>query len=132
MTLCLNHTIDSGDGTSSSAMWCDKYKPTKSQEMVGNKDAINGLKQWLVAWRSGAEKREYLETAELDCDSRRAIGAADELSNTVLITGPSSCGKTASVYAVAAEMSYAVIEVNCVVVRSAKDLRDLIGEATQS
>ena len=42
------------------------------------------------------------------------------------------CGKTAAVYACAAELGYRIIEVNCARVQSGKDLTCLIGEAAQS
>lgn len=52
--------------------------------------------------------------------------------NALLLTGPSGAGKTAAAYAVAAELGFSVLEVNCSDERSGASLLRLVGEATKS
>ncbi len=54
------------------------------------------------------------------------------IQNTILLTGPLSYGKTSIIYAIANELEYKIIEVNCITIKTGKDLNNLIGEATQS
>lgn len=50
-----------------------------------------------------------------------------------VLTGPTASGKTASVYAVAAELGYSVLEVSAATIRSSgRGLLDRLAEATQS
>ncbi|QIW94604.1 hypothetical protein AMS68_000122 [Peltaster fructicola] len=53
-------------------------------------------------------------------------------SNTVLISGPHGCGKTAAVYAVAKELQYRVFEISSSERRSGKDVFDKIGNVTEN
>ena len=55
-----------------------------------------------------------------------------EESNVVVLRGSHGVGKTAAVYACAAELNFKVIEVNATMLRSGKHLLSTFGEATQS
>ncbi|KII95183.1 hypothetical protein PLICRDRAFT_34020 [Plicaturopsis crispa FD-325 SS-3] len=56
-----------------------------------------------------------------------------ELSNTILLTGPPGCGKTAAVYACAAELGWEVFEVYPGIgKRGGSSLNDLVGEVGKS
>lgn len=54
------------------------------------------------------------------------------LANSVVISGPHGCGKTAAVYAVAKELNYEVFEISPNSRRSGKDVMEKIGDMTRN
>jgi DNA polymerase III delta prime subunit len=55
-----------------------------------------------------------------------------QLCHAMLIVGPPGCGKTASVYALAEELGFNVLEVNASSKRNGKSVLSQLHEATQS
>ncbi|XP_059472600.1 enhanced level of genomic instability 1-like isoform X2 [Neocloeon triangulifer] len=135
-----------GDGES----WCEKYKPKLADAVVGNEQSVNRLRSWLERWtdnsRSSGLRVASIES-ESESDSMDDFIVSDDdddsnqgkkkkkrkrAANTVLLVGPSGSGKTASVYAIAEELGFKVLEVNASSKRSGKKILLELREATQS
>jgi len=77
------------------------YKPSSLKEVIGHKDSISTLSQWLSTWSTEG--------------------------NAALVIGPPGIGKTTTVHLLAKEFGYAITEYNASDTRSVSMLRGLLG-----
>ena len=153
-TLC-PASMSEGAASWQGGMWCEALRPRSSTDVCGNRGPTAQLKRWLQQWsetlatkakaakakRSKRTKRRSRQSGESDddfvVDSDESDGfaeesAAAEASNVMLLRGPPGSGKSAAIYACAAELGFKVIEVNASVIRSGKHILTNFAEATQS
>ncbi len=81
------------------APWLEKYKPTTVQDIHGQEQALARLRQAVTA------------------------------KKPVLLYGPVGSGKTSSVYALAQELNYEIIEINASDVRNKEAINTVIGSS---
>lgn len=82
----------------------DKYIPKNTKEIFGQDENIKKLKNFITNFKT-------------------------EKKNAALIYGPSGTGKTISVYAIANELKYEIIEVNASDFRNAEQINQKVGNA---
>ncbi|XP_054633982.1 ATPase family AAA domain-containing protein 5b [Dunckerocampus dactyliophorus] len=142
------------DSSCDDVLWTDKYSPQCASELIGNSLQVNKLHSWLKKWKQRADCDERRPAEQIkpnkkgggdvstqdswDCgDFQGEVGSAEHaekppLCNTMLITGPSGVGKTASVYACAQELGFKVFEVNSSSQRCGRQILCQLKEVTQS
>lgn len=112
-----------------SQAWTDKYKPSKSCPFVGNDSTITELRSWLSQWKNKPSNAER-------SNSRHSLSESEDstegLSNCYLLAGPPGVGKTSSVYYLAEELGFKVLEVHASSERPGKKILAELHEATQS
>lgn len=133
----LNASIDTQNENPEQLSWSDKYKPLAASQIIGNFESVKELKKWLVSWtendikskainENGSDSSDYFQS---DPDSKDSMKSSN---NLLVLSGPVGSGKTSSVYAIAAELSIKVIEVNASSKRTGKIMLQDLQEATQS
>ncbi|KAJ2711796.1 DNA replication factor C complex subunit Rfc1 [Coemansia spiralis] len=90
-----------------SDLWTERYKPTKLNELCGQKENAKRILHWLGEWASGT------------VPNRRAV----------LISGPPGIGKTTTAHMVAKLAGFHVIEFNASETRSKSTLKAILGSA---
>ncbi|XP_047993652.1 ATPase family AAA domain-containing protein 5 [Leguminivora glycinivorella] len=132
----MNNTIENNKVQADKLNWTDKYKPMVTSQIIGNFETTKELKKWLESWSSNDDKRKMngadsdsSDFYHSDTDSRDSVKPID---NLLILNGPTGCGKTSCVYAVAADLAIKVIEVNASSKRNGKIMLQDLQEATQS
>jgi hypothetical protein len=118
-----------GNNSRSDDMWSHKYRPMRSSEVCGNAFAASSLVSWLKDFQ---KTRDESSCSSWDYYYDSDSDEEEENSSIVLMVGPCGAGKSAAVYACAAELGYEVIEVNASSTRGRSKILQLFGEATQS
>ncbi|XP_043527422.1 ATPase family AAA domain-containing protein 5 [Frieseomelitta varia] len=112
--------------------WIYKYRPKSSQEIVGNEEAVAKLKEWLTGWKKTECTNDNVSSGDEFYSSDSCQTKISENNQVAVLLGPYGCGKTASVYAVANEFGYTVLELNASSRRTGKKLLKELEEATKS
>jgi len=87
--------------------WIRKYAPKNSAEVINQTEAVQKIKTFILKYPNVPKK-------------------------ALLLYGPPGVGKTSSVYAIARELNYEVVEMNASDVRSARRVHQILDEATMS
>ncbi|KAI7887255.1 replication factor RFC1 C terminal domain-containing protein [Mucor mucedo] len=96
--------------------WTEKYKPTSVKEILGNKETVKKIDEWLANWQTNY--------------SKGFEGEGDDMTNwrSILLSGPPGIGKTTTAGVVARNNGYEPLEFNASDVRSKKVLEASISE----
>ncbi len=86
------------------SQWVDKYRPTKSSEILSNRKAIDKIKKWLDNFRN------------------KKISDYKTFKNGVLLSGPPGIGKTSTAHILLKEAGFDVIEFNASELRTSKQI----------
>ena len=142
-------------------LWNDLYHPKKSCDIIGNKEGVAKVYNWLSKWKSPNSKdlETEINATRINPASRgdpdymaplvrrraRAVNMNDSLNSSfasnedgdmvdvaLLLCGPVGCGKTAAVYTCAHELGYKVLEINSTLLRNRQNVLSILREATQS
>lgn len=136
---------------SHAALWTDRWRPTCAAHVLGNESAAIYLRDWLHELRvtHGPVRRRAVQTriarkrgrprleGEFDSDEEawldqfRAPAAPPPpaLTNCIVLEGPTGVGKSAAVYACAAELHFDVFEIfPGLGRRSGKELLSAVGQ----
>ncbi|ORZ41021.1 hypothetical protein BCR44DRAFT_1424220 [Catenaria anguillulae PL171] len=114
-------TINETQASTASALWTDKYRPTKSTEIIGNKGQIEKLKKWLEGF-ANARKSKFKFMGEDRFDHVKAV----------LISGAPGIGKTTAAHVVAKECGFNVLEFNASDMRNKKSLDQVAAHLTDN
>ncbi|CRL03382.1 CLUMA_CG016145, isoform A [Clunio marinus] len=107
-------------------LFVDIFKPASLNEFFVNFKPIKQLQKFLLTWNERDKSTDY------DSDKSSSRQSFKCLNNFVVVSGKNGCGKTSSIYALANDLNYQVLEINAGTKRNGrKMLQDLL-EATQS
>ena len=106
------------------SLFVDIFKPNKFDEFLVNVKPIQELRKFLLTWNDKDKSEEY--------DSEESWQSSKGPNNFAVLTGPNGSGKTSSIYALANDLNYQVIEINAGSRRSGKKMLQDLSEATQS
>lgn len=103
------------------------FKPTNFEEILIGLEPAKSLQEFLNTWNDKSGKYDNYESD--DSSSRQSMRC---LNNCVVLSGKNGSGKTSSVYALANDLNYEVIEINAGSKRNGKKILQDLLEATQS
>ena len=102
-------TQDTTTQDTTQEMWVDKYRPMKVEDLVGNEDNIEAMRDWFKAYKNK------------DPTIKRAL----------LLVGPPGTGKTTSSKVIAEEEGYKTMEFNASDCRNKKSIQTIVAESSK-
>lgn len=100
-------------------LWVDKYKPSSTEEILGNQELVRKLTNWLDRWED-----TFNRTGSYD----KSFSAPQGPWKAALLSGPPGIGKTTTATLVANQAGRDVVEFNASDVRSKKALQTGLGD----
>lgn len=119
---------ESIEATFQHSLFIDIFKPSTFDEFLMAPQPIEELKKFLTTWNDRNNKDDDYDS---DSNSRSSFKGS-MCNNCVVLSGNNGVGKTSSVYALANDLNYEVIEINAGSRRSGKKMLQDLYEATQS
>ena len=86
--------------------WVEKYRPRHMKDIINQRNAVQKVNDWVRSWIGGMPKKKAL-----------------------LLAGPPGSGKTSTVYALANDYGFEVIELNASDERTLEKIKRYIGAA---
>lgn len=102
----------------------DGFVVSRDEESDEMDEVSDGDADWTPSGSQGATKKTIVRSGSLR-NSGRVV-------NTVILSGPHGCGKTATVYAIAKELDFEVFEINASSRRGGKDVMERVGDMTRN
>ncbi|NHJ32474.1 MAG: replication factor C large subunit [Asgard group archaeon] len=87
--------------------WTELYRPTNLGQVVGNENAVDALREWFDSWSQKAKRK------------------------VALLHGPAGTGKTSSVFALAKERGYELVEMNASDTRNKNAILRIAGSSAK-
>jgi replication factor C subunit 1 len=97
-------------------MFVNKYSPKTINDIIGHKEQISQITNWLQLWDDGIPEHSGSNVAATAYPDMRGI----------IVTGPPGIGKTTTIHLIANSLGYHVTEYNASDTRSVSTLRGLI------
>ncbi|KAH8392029.1 hypothetical protein KR200_004158 [Drosophila serrata] len=114
-------------------LFTEKYKPLLFEQVLVNLTPVQELREFLASWSgNGGSNRNSQTMDDSTFDMGNDSSSMGVNSNTMVLVGPSSSGKTNAVFALANDMNFNVLEINAGMKRTGKKLIQELQEATQS
>ncbi len=89
--------------SNNTVQWVDKYRPTKIEEIIGNDNEINQIKEWIQVFNNPSL-------------------ATSSFKNGLLISGPPGIGKTTTAHVLLKYYGFDVVEFNASELRTSKEI----------
>ncbi|KAK4198057.1 hypothetical protein QBC40DRAFT_284441 [Triangularia verruculosa] len=102
----------------------DGFIVSSDDEEYGLDDLSGDEADWTASGARGILKKTVIRSLSL--------GKGEKIANTLVISGPPGCGKTAMVQAVANELDFEIFEINSSTRRAGKDVLAKIGDMTRN
>ena len=115
-------TSSSSSSETENVPWIAKYRVKYRKELVLDKEAFEKFEKWLRQWRADIKdgtNRKIVEKKKKKNESDSDFITDEEeeeqyLKKSVLLSGPTGCGKTAMVYVLARQIGFKVKYIFCI------------------